>query len=208
MYRRIWDEPELGMMEYNAEAALSAWLADHGFRVERGACGLPTAFRAVWSSGEGPVLGFLAEYDALPGQGNRLEPLKAPDGKRAGHACGHNLIAGSGAGSAIAARHAMEDLGLEGTIVCLGTPAEEILWGKIAMLQRGGLRGHRHAVRQPRRLSERCGLEALPFLCFDRAAVPGRGLPWWCAALAERARCRRSSSSSRWNVCAPTSSAM
>ena len=141
MYRRLWDEPELGMMEYNAEAALSAWLADHGFRVERGACGLPTAFRAVWSSGEGPVLGFLAEYDALPGQGNRLEPLKAPDGKRAGHACGHNLIAGAGAGSAIAARHAMEDLGLEGTIVCLGTPAEEILWGKIAMLQRGAFDG-------------------------------------------------------------------
>ncbi len=141
MYGRIWDEPELGMMEYNAEAWLSAWLADHGFSVERGACGMPTAFRAVWSSGDGPRLGFLAEYDALPGQGNRLEPLKAPDGKRAGHACGHNLIAGTGAGSAIAARHAMEESGLEGTIVCLGTPAEEILWGKIAMLRRGAFEG-------------------------------------------------------------------
>ena len=139
--RRIWNEPELGMMEYEAEAALSAWLAGHGFAVERGACGLPTAFRAAWSNGEGPVLGFLAEYDALPGQGNRLEPLKAPDGKAAGHACGHNLIAGAGAGGAIAARHAMEELGLEGTVVCLGTPAEEILWGKIAMLAGGAFDG-------------------------------------------------------------------
>ena len=137
IYRRIWEEPELGMMEYSAETRLSAWLADHDFTVERGVCGLPTAFRAVWSSGDGPRLGFLAEYDALPGQGNRLEPLKAPDGKRAGHACGHNLIAGNGAGSAIAVRHAMEECGIKGTVVCLGTPGEEILWGKIAMLRHG-----------------------------------------------------------------------
>lgn len=141
MFRRIWETPELGMMEYEAEAALSAWLAGHGFEVDRGACGLPTAFRAAWSNGEGPVLGLMAEYDALPGQGNRLEPLRAPDGKRAGHACGHNLIAGAGAGAAIAARHAMEALGLTGTIVCLGTPAEEILWGKIAMLRGGAFDG-------------------------------------------------------------------
>ncbi len=141
MARRIWQEPELGMMEYQAEAALSAWLDGHGFRVERGSCGLPTAFRATWSRGEGPVLGFLAEYDALPGQGNRLEPLRAPDGRKAGHACGHNLIAAAGAGGAIAARHAMEELGLGGTIVCLGTPAEEILWGKIAMLRHGAFEG-------------------------------------------------------------------
>lgn len=137
MYRRIWETPELGMMEYEAEAALSAWLAGEGFAVDRGACGLPTAFRAVWSNGEGPTLGFMAEYDALPGQGNRLEPMRTPDGKKAGHACGHNLIGGSGAGAAIALRHAMEETGLGGTVVVLGTPAEEILWGKIAML-RGG----------------------------------------------------------------------
>ncbi len=142
MFRRIWETPELGMMEYEAEAALSAWLSDHGFAVTRGVCGLPTAFKAVRSSGEaGPVLGFMAEYDALPGQGNRLEPLRAPDGKRAGHACGHNIIAGAAAGGAIAARHTMEELGLEGTIVCLGAPAEEILWGKIALLRAGAFDG-------------------------------------------------------------------
>ena len=141
VFRRIWETPELGMMEYEAEATLSAWLSGHGFDVERGACGLPTAFRAVWSRGDGPVLGFMAEYDALPGQGNRLEPFRAPDGKRAGHACGHNLIAGAGAGGAIAARHAMEALGLKGSVVCLGTPAEEILWGKIAMLRAGAFDG-------------------------------------------------------------------
>jgi len=141
MYRRIWEAPELGMMEYEAEAALSAWLAAEGFAVARGACGLPTAFRAVWSNGEGPVLGFMAEYDALPGQGNRLEPMRAADGKRAGHACGHNLIGGTAAGAAIALRHAMEATGLKGTVVVLGTPAEEIIWGKIAMLRAGAFDG-------------------------------------------------------------------
>ncbi len=139
--RSIWENPELGMMEYHAEALLSAWLRNNGFVVDRGTCDMPTAFRAQWSNGEGPVLGFMAEYDALPGQGNLCEPRRAPDGKNAGHACGHNHIAAAGAGAAIALRHAMEQQGIRGTIVCLGTPAEEILWGKIAMLQRGAFDG-------------------------------------------------------------------
>ena len=141
MFAGLWEHPELPMMEYEAEAALSAWLTDHGFDVDRGACGIPTAFRAVWSQGEGPTLGILAEYDALPGQGNLAEPRRVPDGHRAGHACGHNLIGGANVGAAIAARHAMEQLGLQGSIVVLGTPAEELLWGKIAMLQRGAFVG-------------------------------------------------------------------
>ncbi|MBN35457.1 MAG: amidohydrolase [Rhodospirillaceae bacterium] len=141
MFRTLWETPELPMMEYEAEAALSSWLSDHGFTVERGVCRMPTAFRAVWSNGDGPTLGFLAEYDALPGQGNRLEPNRAPDGKRGGHACGHNLIGGADSGAAIAAKAAMEELGLTGSIVVLGTPAEEILWGKIAMLRDGAFDG-------------------------------------------------------------------
>ena len=141
MCRRIWETPELPMMEYEAEAALSAWLSGEGFAVERGACRIPTAFRAVWSNGQGPTIGLLAEYDALPGQGNRAEPRRARDGKKAGHACGHNLIAGADTGAAIALRHAMEELDLKGTVVVLGTPAEEMLWGKIAMLRDGAFDG-------------------------------------------------------------------
>jgi aminobenzoyl-glutamate utilization protein B len=141
MVTGIWEHPELPMMEYEAEAALSAWLADHDFRVERGVCGIPTAFRAVWERGDGPTIGILAEYDALPGQGNLAEPRRAPDGHRAGHACGHNLIGGANVGAAIGVRQAMEALGLEGRVVVLGTPAEELLWGKIAMFQRGAFDG-------------------------------------------------------------------
>lgn len=141
MARKIWETPELPMMEYEAEAALSAWLSGEGFAVERGACRIPTAFRAVWSNGQGPTIGLLAEYDALPGQGNRMAPHRASDGRNAGHACGHNLIAGADTGAAIALRHAMKELDLKGTVVVLGTPAEEMLWGKIAMLRGGAFDG-------------------------------------------------------------------
>ena len=141
MYRRIWEKPELGMMELEAAAALSGWLAQAGFAVEAESCGLPTAFRAEWSNGDGPTLAFMAEYDALPGQGNRAEPRRASDGNKAGHACGHNLIGGTAAGAGIALRRAMEELGLKGRVIVLGTPAEEILWGKIAMLRGGAFDG-------------------------------------------------------------------
>ncbi len=143
-YDRLWSEPELPMMETKAAALLCAWLERHGFRVERTHCGLPTAFRAEFGTrhpGQGPTIGLLAEYDALPGQGNAAVPRRASDGKAAGHACGHNLIAPTNIGAAIAARYAMERLGLDGRIVVLGTPAEEIVWGKIAQLDRGGFEG-------------------------------------------------------------------
>ena len=141
-YDTLWSEPELPMMEVHAAAALCDWLERHGFQVERNNCGLPTAFRAEYGgSGTGPAIGLLAEYDALPGQGNAAVPQRAPNGKAAGHACGHNLIGPTDVGAAIAARYALERIGLDGRIVVLGTPAEEIVWGKIAQLDRGGFDG-------------------------------------------------------------------
>jgi len=137
----LWSKPELPMMEFEAEAALSAWLTEHGFRVARGAGGLPTAFVARYERGAGPVVGVLAEYDALPGQGNRAVPREEPDGHAAGHACGHNQIGAANTGAAIAARHAMEALGLEGSVVVVGCPAEEIVWGKVALLDAGAFAG-------------------------------------------------------------------
>ena len=139
--RRLWAEPELPLMEVRAAGALTDWLRGHGFELERGTCGIPTAFAARFGRGEGPVIGLLAEYDALPGQGNLAVPYRAPDGHGAGHACGHNQLGPAQVGAAIAARAAMERLGLEGTLVVLGCPAEELLWGKVALLDRGGFAG-------------------------------------------------------------------
>lgn len=122
---RIHAHPELGFEEEKS----SAWLCDAldaaGFTVERGICDLPTAFRA--RAGSGPLhIGICAEYDALPD---------------IGHACGHNVIAASAVGAAMAAAKVADDLGL--TISVIGTPAEEIgdAGGKILLLERGGFAG-------------------------------------------------------------------
>ncbi len=85
--RQIHDHPELGYQEVQACAWLSDFLARKGFKVETGVAGVATAFRATIETGAGPTIAILCEYDALPG---------------IGHACGHNVIATSGAGAGAA----------------------------------------------------------------------------------------------------------
>jgi len=122
---RIHTHPELGFEEERAAQWMCETMADAGFAVERGICGMPTAFIA--RAGSGPLhIAICAEYDCLPG---------------IGHACGHNIIAASSAGAAIAAAMVADEVGL--TITLLGTPAEEICnaGGKILMLDRGAFGG-------------------------------------------------------------------
>jgi amidohydrolase len=122
---RIHAHPELGFEEERASAWLCESLADAGFTVEKGICDLPTAFRA--RAGSGPLhLGICAEYDCLPG---------------IGHACGHNVIAASAVGAALAAAKVADELGL--TVSVIGTPAEEVgnAGGKILLLERGAFEG-------------------------------------------------------------------
>jgi len=100
---------ELGYEEHRSADLLCAVLSDVGLTVERGVADLPTAFRATLSGGRpGPVIGFLAEYDALPG---------------IGHACGHNLIGVAAVGAAIGLAAVQSEL--PGTALVFGTPAEE-----------------------------------------------------------------------------------
>src|SRR3954469_6755416 len=117
----IHANPELAFREHHACARLADELEQGGFTVERGAGGLPTAFRAAYNGGEpGPTLAILAEYDALPG---------------IGHACGHNVIATSALGAGLAvARSGVE---FEGTLLVIGTPAEEGGGGKILLAEAG-----------------------------------------------------------------------
>ena len=101
--------PETACHEVFACETLSRQLAEEGFEVRTGVAGYPTAFMGVWRSGRpGPVLAFLAEYDALPG---------------IGHACGHNLFGPTSVLAAACLRRAAEGLG--GEIRVYGTPAEE-----------------------------------------------------------------------------------
>lgn len=122
---RIHANPELAFEEEKASAWLCESLDDAGFAVEKGICDLPTAFRA--RAGSGPLhIAICAEYDCLPG---------------IGHACGHNIIAASSVGAALAAAKVADELGL--TISVIGTPAEEVgnAGGKILLLERGAFDG-------------------------------------------------------------------
>ncbi|HEX3065997.1 MAG TPA: peptidase dimerization domain-containing protein [Dongiaceae bacterium] len=147
----LWDEAELPNMEYRSAEALADWLTREGFEVERAPHGLPTAFIGRWHKGgkgtgqhgkdKAPRIGLLAEYDALPGTSNRPVPRRESSGKRAGHACGHNQIGPANIGAAIAARQVMDACDIAGEILVFGCPAEEIVWGKLALLRAGAFDG-------------------------------------------------------------------
>lgn len=131
----IFRHPELSKEEVISSACLAEYLEKKGFQVTKGIAGLDTAFVAEWGTGK-PILGFLAEYDALPGLGQEqvctCQPLGTP-----GHGCGHNLLGTACAGAACALKEAMETSDLPGTIRVYGCPAEEIILGKIQMNQAG-----------------------------------------------------------------------
>lgn len=115
--------PETAWQEFESAAAVANVLRDNGFDVVEQVSGLPTAFRAEFGSGDFTVA-LCAEYDALPGLG---------------HACGHNIIASSSVGAALALASIAEELKIK--VVVLGTPAEEGGGGKIVMLERGAFDG-------------------------------------------------------------------
>ena len=115
----IHAEPELAFAEYRSCAKTQALVAEYGFEITASPGGLDTAFRADFGSGP-LVIGVCAEYDALP---------------QIGHACGHNIIAASAVGTALALAEVADELGL--TVVLLGTPAEEAGGGKALLLKAG-----------------------------------------------------------------------
>ena len=119
--RFLHQHPELAYEEWEAARHLTALLKARGFEVIEGAGGLPTAFLAR-AGVERPsaTIAFLAEYDALPSLG---------------HGCGHNLIAASSIGAAMALQSLLPTLG--GQVLVVGCPAEENGGGKIALVKAG-----------------------------------------------------------------------
>jgi aminobenzoyl-glutamate utilization protein B len=133
----IWDLAELGYQESRSAELLAGELEAHGFSVERGVAGIPTAFVASYGRGA-PVIGILGEYDALPGINQDRVPRRQPvEGKDRGHACGHNLFGTASAAAAIAVAEWLEATGSQGTIRFYGTPAEEGGSGKVYMVRAG-----------------------------------------------------------------------
>ncbi|MBR2669193.1 MAG: amidohydrolase [Solobacterium sp.] len=134
----IWEHPELAYNEYYSYKVLADGLKEKGFAVETGIDGIPTAFKAVWGSGK-PVIGFLAEYDALSGLSQKRQcPSVDPiDPGAPGHGCGHNTLGVCCAAAACAAKSVMEQDGLPGTLIVFGCPAEEQGCGKSFMTRDG-----------------------------------------------------------------------
>ena len=117
----IHDNPELGRQEFKACKWQTELLEKYGFEVERGYCGIETAYHAVHKGKlDGPKIAMLAEYDALP---------------ELGHGCGHNLIAMISVGSGLTIKDIVDEYG--GEIHVIGTPAEETEGAKVAMSRKG-----------------------------------------------------------------------
>ena len=135
--KEIWDHPQIALQEEFASKLLAQELVDDGFTIEWGVGQMPTAFVASWGSGS-PIIGFLGEYDALPGLSQKVGTTKEPiEAGGAGHGCGHNLYGTACMGSVMALKAAMEANNIGGTLRFYGCPAEETLVGKTFMARAG-----------------------------------------------------------------------
>ena len=134
---KVWEFAELGLIEFKSSKLLADELEKHGFKVERGIAGMPTAFVAHWGEGA-PVMGIMGEYDALPGLSQKRVSWKDPlESGNPGHGCGHNIHGASGIAAAIAVKKTIEKHGIKGTVKFFGCPAEENFSGKIYMVRDG-----------------------------------------------------------------------
>lgn len=138
----IWAKPEMAYQEFFAVEELIKCLEENGFQIERNLTGIETAFKATYGSGK-PVIGLLAEYDALAGlsqEGCCAEKKPIEEGGN-GHGCGHNLLGAATLTAAVALKEYMEENKVPGTVIFFGCPAEEGGCGKSFMTRDGAFDG-------------------------------------------------------------------
>ena len=134
--RDIWEHPQTAFEETYAADRLVGVLSERGFDVAVGVGGIETAFLARYGDGD-PVVATMGEYDALPGLSQRASARKDPvEPGGDGHGCGHNLFGVGSLGAALAVADAIDD-GVDGTVVYVGTPAEEAGAGKTYLARAG-----------------------------------------------------------------------
>ncbi|WP_029661499.1 amidohydrolase [Alteromonas sp. ALT199] len=146
--KTMWEKPELGFLEHNSSALMQQMLIERGFKVTAGIGGMPTAFIAQYNlvgqmeGGEHkPVIGLLAEMDALPSMGvlntSDKQPISTNGHVHAGHACGHNLFAGGIIGAALSLADYLDSHPNQGSLKVFGAPAEEGGSGKVYLVKAG-----------------------------------------------------------------------
>ena len=139
--QQIWNFAEVGFQEVKSSALLQQTLKENGFTIETGVAGMPTAFVATYGSGS-PVIGILAEFDALPGLSQTAVPSKEANSLlSAGHGCGHHLFGVASAAAGIELKNYLDRSKMKGTIKVFGTPAEEGGSGKVYMARDGIFEG-------------------------------------------------------------------
>ena len=139
--RKIWSYAEPSLEETKSSKELQDLLRANGFKVEAGVANMPTAFVATYGSGA-PVIGILAEFDALLGITQSDKPMADPiAANAAGHACGHSAFGVGSTGAALAIKQMMDTGAIKGTVKLYGTPAEETGIGKVYMLRDGHFKG-------------------------------------------------------------------
>ena len=137
LQKTIWEHSELGFLETESSTLLQSHLKENGFSIESNLAGMPTAFVATYGRG-GPVIGILAEFDALPGLSqDTISSRRHIDHKDGGHACGHNLFGTGSVAGAVAIKKWLSENKHGGTIKVFGTPAEEGGGGKVYMVRDG-----------------------------------------------------------------------
>ena len=123
---QIWEYAELSLQEVQSAALYVRVLRQEGFAVEEEICGIPTAFSASFGTGR-PVIGILAEYDALSGLSQQggcpVRRELTPGGT--GHGCGHHLLGAGALAAALGVKHYLQQTGHPGTVVLYGCPGEE-----------------------------------------------------------------------------------
>ena len=141
LQKAIWSFAELGFQESKSSALLQQHLKENGFTVEAGVAGLPTAFVASYGSGS-PIIGILAEFDALPGLSQDTVPYrKILSVGGSGHGCGHHVFGVGSSAGAVAIKQWLEKTGTKGTIKVFGSPAEEGGGGKVFLTRDGYFKG-------------------------------------------------------------------
>lgn len=131
----VWEYAETCFQETKSSRLQADFMEKKGFDVERGVCGMPTAFTAQWGTGK-PVIAILGENDALAAlsqkeDATQLDPIVAGE---PGHGCGHNLLGTSGMEAACAIKEYLANNNMSGTIRYYGCPAEEGGGGKVFMV--------------------------------------------------------------------------
>lgn len=123
---KIWEFAEVGLEEEKSRDLFVNILTEHGFKIEKGVANIPTAFVAKLGNGK-PVVGLVAEYDALPGMSQvaNMTEKQPKEGMASGHACGHNLLGSAGLGAALTVKEYLLRNNREGTVMLFGTPSEE-----------------------------------------------------------------------------------